>query len=74
MLCKREEHNKIFGDFDQVMQNHRQSDVVRMKHCLEDGGQDVIQNVGCIKQYISDITETNRNLKNIFASNHKEWL
>ena len=74
MLCKKDKHEQVFGEYLKTYRNHRQSDQVRLKHCNQDAGTNVIANVACFEKYIKDIKETNSSLKSMFATQHKEYL
>ncbi len=70
-LCKRQEHWKIFGKWEQMLQNHRDSDMIMLKDCVNkvqdttglfDDGQ------ACLDAYISKIRRTNSALDVAFRA------
>ena len=73
-LCKREQHDAVWKQWNTHFHNHRQSDKVRLNHCLNDAGQNVVQVVGCFEQAVKDIRTTNANLKTLFAQTNNKYL
>ena len=59
-LCKEEKYDKIFGKFNQMVNNHRESDILRMTNCMQDASQDLEMAVNCFDKYISDIRVSNQ--------------
>ena len=58
-LCKEEEREKVFGNFDKFWVAHRNSDRFRFQDCIVDAGNDVEKAVLCTRNYIEDIHSSN---------------
>ena len=59
-LCKAEKYDKIFGKYNQMIDNHRESDVLRMTNCVQDASQDINMAVKCFDNYLRDIRASNQ--------------
>ena len=53
-ICKAEQFQEVFGTYMQNLQNHRESDSMRMSHCMNDFDQDVLRKLKCIKTFVKD--------------------
>ena len=73
-LCKSEKHNEVFGTFETNLRNYRESDRIRLTHCVTDAGDEIEMLSNCFQKYVTDIRQTNKTLKNIFVEGHKEYL
>ena len=73
-LCKREQHQALFGEWTNEQKKHRDSDVFKLHSCLDDAGMDSVHYLKCTDRYIDNIRETNSHLKTVFASMHKEFM
>ena len=73
-LCKQEKHDEIFGDYQNTLRNHRDSDVLRLQHCRLDAGDNIERVYNCFGKYIEDIHETNKSLHSYFRDQHKQWM
>ena len=73
-LCKNEEHEAIFGKYEQNLKNYRDSDLMRLNHCQIDAGNSVPMVLDCFKAYQRNIGTTNLTLKKLFAEEYKAYL
>ena len=73
-LCKKDQYKKIFGEYERNLVNYRESDKIRLNHCLEDTGLDPNDKLNCYIKYLDDIKKTNVVLKNGFIATHKSYM
>ena len=74
MLCKQEKHDEIFGAFDKMLKNNRDSDQIRLTQCRADAGNNLYRQQECMNSYTKNIRETNEKMKTIFAQEYKNYM
>ena len=73
-MCRKEEYDRVFAEWNKQYHNHRASDMLRCNQCTADAGREVFALTNCYVKYLKDIKETNVTLKNIFVQERKEFL
>ena len=73
-VCKQEQFQAVFGTYTKNLMNHRESDSIRFRQCVDDGGQDVERLWNCTDTYVKDMRATNEALKSLFYQTHKAYL
>ena len=53
----------MFGKFKSMLQNHRDSDQIRLNNCLEDAGADPLFAIKCLDSHIANIRSSNEAMK-----------
>ena len=73
-ICKHEQQQAVFGKFDNMLINHRESDNIRLMNCLDDAGADPGHAVRCMDQHIKNIRSTNESMKAIFKNDYGSYM
>ena len=74
VLCKEETKNEIFGKFETMLHNHRQKDQTKLLNCLDDAGGDMEHAVNCLEQHLVNVRGSNNTMKQIFATDYKDYM
>ena len=73
-LCKAEKNDAVFGKLNKMIQNHRQSDVMRLNDCRADASRDVFFEYKCFETYVTNVRATNEKMKAQFASDYSKYM
>ena len=72
-LCKENERSKIFGSFETMYANHRDSGRFKFQDCIVDANNDIEKAVYCVRNYIKAIKDDNDQMCDLFKKDFAKY-
>ena len=73
-LCKSEKGEAIFGNLERMIQNHRQSDHIKLSDCRADASNDIAFENKCFENFIKNTYASNEVMKKQFAQDYSKYM
>lgn len=72
-LCKETERNKIFGKFETMYANHRDSGRFHFQDCIVAANNNAEAAVYCVRDYVKNIKEDNEKMVELFKRDFPKY-